>query len=78
MGEAQPDIWADLRRLWKLTATAHSGLVSAGEGDGEEDILQALCVSVARFTRNLVAAVPYNQQKALSALVLQSTRAIAC
>ena len=31
--------------------------------------LQSLCVSVAKFTRNLVAAVPQNQLNALSAKV---------
>lgn len=64
MGRASPDVWADLRRLWAMTAAAHSSLTSEDEDDDQEATLRALCISLARFTRNLVAAVPYNQQRA--------------
>ena len=70
MGQAEPNIWGDLRRLWIATSAAHSRLKIEEESDEEEEgHLRALTVSVARLTRNLVAAVPYNQEKALSALV---------
>lgn len=69
MGEAGPDIWRDIRRLWTMVSTAHSGLTSEVEDDERGATLRALTVSLARFTRNLVAAVPHNQQQALSAVV---------
>ncbi|EKM50441.1 uncharacterized protein PHACADRAFT_263736 [Phanerochaete carnosa HHB-10118-sp] len=69
MGRAQPDIWHELQRLWVAVSAAHSAMVSEEE-DGElETILRTWTVSLARFTRNIVAAVPYNQQRALSAAV---------
>lgn len=69
MGEEEPSVWPDLRRLWATITAAHSGLTSEDEDSGQEPTLRNLCISLARFTRNLVAAVPYNQERALSAMV---------
>lgn len=66
VGQAQPDIWSELRRLWTAVSAAHSAMVSEDEeeGDVRGEFLRTLAVSLARFTRNLVAAVPDNQQRA--------------
>ncbi|KAH7890707.1 spinocerebellar ataxia type 10 protein domain-containing protein [Phlebopus sp. FC_14] len=57
MGIDSPSIWPSLRQLWKFLVeqvTAH-----------EDDIsTRTLVVSLCRFTRNLVAGVPQNQQNA--------------
>ena len=69
MGRQQPNIWPDLRRLWTVTTAAHLDLSPGDEDDGQEATLRALCISLARFARNLVAAVPHNQERALSAML---------
>ncbi|KAI0372746.1 hypothetical protein BV20DRAFT_991022 [Pilatotrama ljubarskyi] len=60
MGNANsPSIWPTLHRLWQITSHAHA------DPDPEDaSPLIALSVSLARFTRNLVAATPSNQEKA--------------
>ena len=52
MGQASPSVWPGLNNLWKA--------VDAGSPSGRD-----LIASLAKFTRNLVAAVPENQTKAL-------------
>lgn len=73
VGRAQPDIWYPLRRMWTLLSAAHCAMVSeedaAQDGDAHETVLRNFAVSLARFTRNLVAAVTANQERALSATV---------
>lgn len=67
-------LWTDLRKLWRdLSRTQlsfwdvddSSDEEEEGEGEGDEnDTLRAICTSLAKFTRNLVAGVPGNQFRA--------------
>lgn len=59
MGIGDPSIWPGLRHTWDALARQ----VTSDEGDVPTRHLVTL--SFARFTRNLVAAVPNNQQNAL-------------
>jgi hypothetical protein len=52
MGQASPSVWPGLNNLWKSV-------------DAENPATRDLIASLAKFTRNLVAAVPENQTKAL-------------
>ncbi|KAI0658023.1 spinocerebellar ataxia type 10 protein domain-containing protein [Cubamyces menziesii] len=54
-----PPLWLTLRRLWDITSEAHAD-------PDQDDIprLINLSISLARFTRNLVAAAPFNQERA--------------
>ncbi|KAL6304512.1 spinocerebellar ataxia type 10 protein domain-containing protein, partial [Sparassis latifolia] len=52
-------IWPTLRYLWVQTVDAYEGV---GPVDEQQSAL--LCLSVARFTRNLSAGVPSNQERA--------------
>ena len=52
MGRASPSVWPGLNNLWKSV-------------NGENPVRRDLITSLAKFTRNLVAAVPENQIKAL-------------
>lgn len=52
MGQASPSVWPALNNLWKSV-------------DAENPASRDLITSLAKFTRNLVAAVPENQTKAL-------------
>ena len=52
MGQATPSVWPCLNNLWKTI-------------DAENLSSRDLIASLAKFTRNLVAAVPENQAKAL-------------
>ncbi|KAI0788785.1 spinocerebellar ataxia type 10 protein domain-containing protein [Abortiporus biennis] len=61
VGKQEPVVWEHLEELWNLTAYAHS----RDTGDGNV-LLSNLCLSTAKFTRNLVAAVPHNQQQAFT------------
>ncbi|KAI0666754.1 spinocerebellar ataxia type 10 protein domain-containing protein [Trametes maxima] len=54
-----PSIWPTLSHLWNLTSAAHTD-----PDPDDEPRLLSLCVSLARFTRNLVACEPSNQQRA--------------
>lgn len=65
MGATTPSIWRQFHTLWLTTASAHSSIPEV-----PNHIRTNLCLSVARFTRNLVAAVPSNQTEALSVDVL--------
>ncbi|KAI0629173.1 spinocerebellar ataxia type 10 protein domain-containing protein [Trametes polyzona] len=56
-----PSIWSCLRALWRATADAH-----ADPDQDDAPRLIRLSVSLARFTRNLVAASPTNQQRAFA------------
>jgi ataxin-10 len=58
MGASNPPIWPGLHKAWETLA----GQVARDEGDAPT---RTLVMSFARFTRNLVAAVPSNQQNAL-------------
>ncbi|KAF9786501.1 spinocerebellar ataxia type 10 protein domain-containing protein [Thelephora terrestris] len=51
MGQASPSVWPGLNKLWKSI-------------DARNPASQDLIASLAKFTRNLVAAVPDNQTKA--------------
>ncbi|KAI0825852.1 spinocerebellar ataxia type 10 protein domain-containing protein [Irpex lacteus] len=66
IGSDTPDIWLDLRRLWTVVANSVSTIEDEDDEneDGAAAGLRSLCVSVAKFTRNLVAAVPENQSRA--------------
>ncbi|GJE91157.1 spinocerebellar ataxia type 10 protein domain-containing protein [Phanerochaete sordida] len=64
VGSAQPDVWSPLRRMWTLLSMAHSAMVSEDDDDAHEAVLRNFTVSLARFTRNLVAAVTANQERA--------------
>lgn len=67
---SDPSLWPELRRLWKDLARAHLSFWDDSETDEAEDQskrqlhLRNLSISVARFTRNLVAGVPDNQVQA--------------
>lgn len=52
MGQATPSVWPRLNNLWKMV-------------DAESTSSRDLIASLAKFTRNLVAAVSENQEKAL-------------
>ncbi|OJT09607.1 hypothetical protein TRAPUB_13914 [Trametes pubescens] len=54
-----PSIWPVLRSLWEAAADAH-----ADTNPDDAPRLIQLSVSLARFTRNLVAATPANQESA--------------
>lgn len=58
MGANKPSIWPGLHKAWETFARQ----VARDEGDAPT---RSLVMSFARFTRNLVAAVPSNQQIAL-------------
>lgn len=58
MGSENPSIWLSLQRLWDLLAEYPSADADVAE-------LRVLVISVARFTRNIVAGVAANQQNAL-------------
>ncbi|KAL0953516.1 hypothetical protein HGRIS_004740 [Hohenbuehelia grisea] len=71
-GSSEPRIWPQLRKLWRDLArvqlTFWDGDDSDGEGEGDEErrqqSLRLLCTSLAKFTRNLAAEVPENQELA--------------
>lgn len=52
VGRASPSVWPGLKNLWESV-------------DAEDPSSRDLIASLAKFTRNLVAAVPENQAKAL-------------
>jgi ABC-type transporter Mla subunit MlaD len=52
MGQASPSVWPGLNKLWRSI-------------DARNPASRDLIASLAKFTRNLVAAVPDNQTKAL-------------
>jgi hypothetical protein len=52
LGRASPSVWPGLNNLWKSV-------------DAENPTSRELIASLAKFTRNLVAAVSENQEKAL-------------
>ncbi|RDX48254.1 hypothetical protein OH76DRAFT_1484158 [Lentinus brumalis] len=58
-----PSIWPVLGHLW--AQTLHGHMLPDPEPEQAAE-LSLLCASVAKFTRNLVAAVPRNQERALS------------
>ncbi|KAL1747910.1 spinocerebellar ataxia type 10 protein domain-containing protein [Schizophyllum fasciatum] len=68
---ADPAVWPVLRTLWRRLSDAQTALLEARDededGDGDDDEarhLRRATLSLARFTRNLVAAVPQNQDRA--------------
>jgi len=60
----------DLQKLWKDLVRTQLTFWDDSEGDeadaqsGRQSRLRNLCLSVARFTRNIVAGVPHNQEQA--------------
>lgn len=58
MGKSEPPLWPVLHHLWHTC-------VETLNDDEYEPMLKPLIPSLARFTRNLVAAVPHNQSRAL-------------
>ncbi|KAF8631860.1 hypothetical protein AX15_002130 [Amanita polypyramis BW_CC] len=67
---SSPALWSDLRKLWRDLASAQLTFWEDLDGSQTEDQsdrqirLRTLCLSTARFTRNLVAGVPHNQEQA--------------
>jgi len=59
LGSQQPSIWVPLRELWNELSRAQSAGIDT---DGRSS---QLLVSLAKFTRNLIADVPHNQKNAL-------------
>lgn len=59
LGSQEPLIWVPLHELWKSVTRAQSA-----ESDSDSWHNQ-LVLSVAKFTRNLIAEVPNNQKNAL-------------
>ena len=59
MGTGNPSIWPRLHQAWDALAEQVASF------DGGDAPTRCLVTSYARFTRNLVAAVPSNQQNAL-------------
>ncbi|KAH0836602.1 hypothetical protein J3R83DRAFT_8302 [Lanmaoa asiatica] len=59
MGTSDPSIWPSLHRTWDILA----GQVALDENNPST---RSLITSFAKFTRNLVAAVPSNQQNAFA------------
>lgn len=57
MGSENPSIWLSLQQLWDFLADYPSADADVAE-------LRTLVISVARFTRNIVAGVAVNQQNA--------------
>jgi hypothetical protein len=57
VGSAEPEIWSPLRELWLLDSTS--------EHLCYEEQLYGRILALAKFTRNLVAGCPRNQEKAL-------------
>lgn len=71
-------LWPDLRKLWRDLALTQLSFWDNDDSDDEEqdvneyglreeketDVLRAMCGSLAKFTRNLVAGVPNNQLRA--------------
>lgn len=61
VGKADPTIWSTLHSLWEITSNAHLNPYIESSAN-----LDMLCLSIAKFTRNLVACNSDNQQAALS------------
>lgn len=59
MGSENPSIWPSLQQLWNFLADYPSADADVAE-------LRILVISVARFTRNIVAGVAANQQNAFA------------
>lgn len=59
MGSENPSIWPSLQQLWNFLADYPSA-------DADVVELRLLVISVARFTRNIVAGVAVNQQNAFT------------
>lgn len=64
VGRAGPSVWPGLNKLWKSV-------------DAENPSSQDLITSLAKFTRNLVAAAPENQAKALYVSLSARSRLLA-
>ena len=56
--------WAALEAVWEY-------LSQSTDADGIDGLDVAVCLSLSRFTRNVVAGVPINQVHALYAYLLQ-------
>jgi len=61
MGDQEPSIWLFLGQLWRDLSDAQA----TADEDGRFAQNTDLVLSLARFTRNLVADVRHNQQQAL-------------
>ena len=57
----EPPIWPELRKLWR--AIAETQISSRPSWDGNEESLRKFSVNLAKFTRNVVAGVPHNQEQ---------------
>ncbi|KAI3600513.1 ataxin-10-like protein [Moniliophthora roreri] len=74
MGSEDVSLWSDIRKLWRDLVRAQLTFWDGDDDSDTEEIassevkrnqsLSLLCVSLARFTRNLVAGVPQNQRRA--------------
>ncbi len=58
-GSQEPTIWVPLHELWNSLVRTQSAEIDSDSWHGP------LVLSVARFTRNLIADVPNNQNNAL-------------
>lgn len=61
LGSQEPLIWAPLHELWSILTRIQS---VGSESDSASSQHIYLVVSLAKFTRNLIADVPYNQKNA--------------
>ena len=64
-----PSLWPVLRTLWHSVLNAHVGSDLRPELTA---LLMDICLSLAKFTRNLVAQNPANQVRALSVFLTLS------
>lgn len=62
MGKVEPHIWPELRSLWKIVAETQ--LSKRHSWDGDELSLRKFTVNLAKFTRNVVAGIAFNQEQA--------------
>ena len=70
MGTADPSIWPDMTKLWRFTSQGQLSASSEGEATNEAKGFKNFGISLARFTRNLVAGEEHNQEKALWVLFI--------
>lgn len=63
MGKLDPPLWPDLLNIWHTVTETQAA--SLAKWDGTEETFRNLLVNLAKFTRNISAAVPENQEQVL-------------